>query len=245
MPVDFHDMNITADVIFLPQPSLDFSKAQDIFRAISHETGMRSFEHIGSKTVMKTPVDEKQESRLVLLRDRMSFSSSVVSGVSSIDKPIFRKNLRIVAEECFDKINIPFSVTRVWQIEVLLPISQLESGGISDTRVFLAEHAMGLDAQRKILPYFGRPAQTFGLRLVFPPNLGTPEDLLLNSFDLRLESYNRDPKYFFINNSATFPAPMFKGDYDLLDKELEEAEKFVKENVRDFLLQFDSNAQGE
>ena len=240
MSVDFHDMKKVTDVIFLPQPSLDFRQAQDIFSAITPGIDMRSFEHIGSKTVMKTPVDEKQESRLVLLRDRMSFSSSVVSGVSSIDKSIFRKNLRIVAEECFNKINIPFSVARVWQIEVLLPISQLESGGISDTRVFLAEHAMGLNAKRQILPHFGRPAQTFGLRFVFPPTENS-----LNSFDLRLESYNRDSGYFFINNFATFPKPMFKDDYDLLDEELEEAEKFVKENVRDFLQQFDSNAQGE
>lgn len=244
MPVDFHDMSITADIIFLPQPFLDFDKAQEIFTSISSETGMCVFQHLGNKAVMETPPEEKYGSRLVLLKDRISFSSSVVSGVSSIDEPIFRKNLIFVTKECFNRINIPFSVTRVWQIEVLLPISQLESGEISDTREFLAEHAMGLNAERQILPYFGRPAQTFGLRLVFPPNLGAPEDLL-NSFDLRLESYNRDSKYFFINNSATFPVPMFKGNYDLLDKELEEAERFVKENVRKFLSQFDSNAQGE
>jgi hypothetical protein len=234
MPVDFHDMKLSTDIIFLPQPhAVDFAKAQEIFGAISNVVGLRRFQHERDRAVMDSPLEDKEVTSLALMKDRISFSTAIVVGVSSIDADQFSQNLKFVAEECFNRMNIPFSVARAWDVELLLSVSKMGSREVSDARRFLVERAMHLEGEQ-IAPHFGRPAQMVGMRFLFPPTPQSPD----NSFDVRIESFARDPGYFFISNNATFAAPLPRGNYEVLESELKRAEEFVKENVTKFLLQF-------
>lgn len=80
----------------------------------------------------------------------------------------------------------------------------------------------------------GRPTSLHGLRLLFPP---TKERL--HKFNVRVECYLRDPRSIYIENVATFQAPIQLASLDLIGTHLEAAAQFVSSNICEFLSRFD------
>jgi len=232
--LEFLDLGIAADLIYLPQPTREpDTTVREIFLEVSKVVDLHGFRDEHDKVVMESRPEQSQQFRLILGRDRISFSSYYASTVFSVSKELFAKHLKTITGICFDKLKIPFSVARIWKIDVLLPVGKIGCPDMQDSRIYLAEQVMHHNASEQIGTHFKRPAQTFGIHLLFPP-VGNWQ----NAFDIKIESFNRDPGYVFICNTATFPAPLIMGNYEPLDKELNETEEFIKNNAADFLLQF-------
>ncbi len=104
-----------------------------------------------------------------------------------------------------------------------------------DSREFLKQGVFGFGAE---LSDFGREAQLFGLRLVFPPSSETP-----NAFTLRIESYAGDPRSLFLENQASFGPTVLTRGLEPLGVNIETTYQFLVQRVLAFLGHFDARTE--
>lgn len=100
-----------------------------------------------------------------------------------------------------------------------------------DTRVFLREAMFGFGEE---LSVFGRDPSLFGLRLAFPPTPTSPQ-----AFELRTESYQRDPRSLFIEVQATFP-PIPLDALERLATNVRDTYAFLTDKALPFVARFDA-----
>jgi len=82
---------------------------------------------------------------------------------------------------------------------------------------------------------FSRPIHGIGLRIVLPP---IPNEQ--NEYNIRIESLLSEMGKIFLENQARFLAPLqLQGKYlDNIKAEINKADKFLKDNVCNFLEQY-------
>jgi hypothetical protein len=80
----------------------------------------------------------------------------------------------------------------------------------------------------------GRPTSLVGFRMLFPATKDRPQ-----KFNVRVETYFKDPRSLYIENIATFQAPVQSTGLDVLRQNVEAAAEFVAVNVCQFLNQYD------
>ncbi|MBL8898949.1 MAG: hypothetical protein JNM84_15015 [Planctomycetes bacterium] len=104
----------------------------------------------------------------------------------------------------------------------------------ADAREYLAHGMWSIPRER--LAVIGRPAQLLGYRAVYPQ---TPTDPSL--YQLRVESFQNDPRSLFIELGATFAATQadFAPTPTELRANVEKAHGFLHRRVLPFLEQFD------
>ncbi len=84
-----------------------------------------------------------------------------------------------------------------------------------------------------------RPTQIFGLRLVFPATVSQ-----LHQFNVRIESYSKDPQSVFLENVGVFKMPpLQQQQLGALQENMEKTSEFLGGNICKFLSQYDRRAE--
>lgn len=102
---------------------------------------------------------------------------------------------------------------------------------------FLAENLIRVQPAR--IEPLGRPTSFMGLRLFFPATADQP-----GKFNVRVETYLRDPRSLYLENVAMFQAPIKPSNVAELGQQVETAVNFVSNNLWSFLTQFDIPREG-
>ena len=163
---------------------------------------------------------------LVFQRDRIIVSEDWVTS----DAAEFSDVVSRIAEMAAEELRIQFFINQIAVVRALFTPSNFP-----DSRVFLGDNLCGLKG--KLSENFpSRPAATFGLRFSFPPTRDDPI-----SFNVRMESYNRDPSQIFVEASShPVPRGPIKPDEgDRIMENISRAERFIMEDLFQFLDQFD------
>lgn len=100
-----------------------------------------------------------------------------------------------------------------------------------DSRTFLREGVLGFDEE---LEHFARPAELFGLRMVFPP---TTEEQ--NAFTLRIESFANDPRSTFLETQGSFSPINIAQGLEVVSNNIEATYDFLIDRALPFLGRFD------
>lgn len=100
-----------------------------------------------------------------------------------------------------------------------------------DAREFLSQRMFGFQDE---INQFGRAAQLYGLRLVFPPGEGET-----NAFGLRIESYNADTRSLFLEVQGTFGPTIVARGLEPLGERVRDAYAFLTERVLPFVARFE------
>lgn len=100
-----------------------------------------------------------------------------------------------------------------------------------DSREFMREGLFGFAEE---LESFGRRAELYGLRLVFPP---TPEEP--NAHALRVESFTSDSRSLFLENQASFAPILVARGLEVLAENVATAYDFLVERSLSFVGRFD------
>ena len=155
--------------------------------------------------------------------DRIQFTEDHV-GIS-VDQ--FAEKVTTSLREAVDVLRIPiFLVQQVTVRLTTTPHSQKSASEFLGNRVFRVEPDQ--------LESFGRPGSIFGFRLLFPPTAGAPQ------YNVRIESYMRDPRALYIENVGTFKTPIPMGQIDTVAANIETTAEFLSSKVLPFVGQFES-----
>ncbi len=124
--------------------------------------------------------------------------------------------------------NISFFIVNNIAIRKLINIP-----GVNDTREFIIKNMFSLNEEK--LNVFQRPLHLIGTRILFP----AMSQLDIDSFDIKIETSIEDFKTFFIEIKGIFPKPFdFSTESNLVTGNINKTEKFLSENVINFILQF-------
>ena len=141
---------------------------------------------------------------------------------------VLKTNIASLVKGAYNFLRIPFFVSQVSVIRRLY-----QPTNFKDARVFLGNNMCGL--KDRLFPVFNRPVHIFGLRFSFPPfkerKIG---------YDLRIESYARNPQLIFVENVGIYNEPLTVDRINLMLNNLEQTNRFIEENVLRFLEQFDN-----
>lgn len=140
----------------------------------------------------------------------------------------FWKIASYVIEKTVLGLNIPLFFFRQYTLRfTATPLKE------KDSRVFLGNVVCGLNDDS--LKPFSRPIHGFGLRILLPP---LPNEQ--NEYNIRVESLLSETTKIFLENQARFLVPLqLQGKYlDNIKAEINKTDKFLKDNVCDFLEQY-------
>jgi hypothetical protein len=103
-----------------------------------------------------------------------------------------------------------------------------------DGRDFLSQRliAPGTEAWQA----FGRPLQSLGVRLVFPPHEDARE-----TYHVRIETWPQDPRSVWVENTGSFAGPIAVGDAPLLANLLYSTYRYLTGPICDFLARLDTH----
>jgi hypothetical protein len=163
--------------------------------------------------------------RCIIRNDRII----IINDFTALSLDGFSREAEDVIKKTINSLQIPLFVFRQYTIRVTTSLLKDK-----DARIFLGEKVCSLNEDK--LQYLKRPIHGFGVRLVFPP-LQTNQ----NEFNIRIESFLQNTQKIFMENQARFLVPLqTQGNnyWPIIKKELDEVYNFLKNNISDFLTQY-------
>lgn len=165
-------------------------------------------------------------SLVAFLADRIQLREEL-SGLTCED---FALRVRQIAEQAASRRGIPMFTAQQVTIRCLI-----NPRAYRDSRSFLREGMFGFTHQTDAL---GRTPQLYGLRLAFPPDAHSPD-----SYVLRIESFNRDPRSLFLENQGNF-GPMISGaSLPVVEENVRATYAFLRERAIPFVERFDARQE--
>lgn len=214
-----------ADLIFPPQ-NHDQEALQKVHGVVFRDAECRyqNFQVVPGGAQMANPVREPTTvSSCSILRDRIQVREEK-TGISQDD---FRSRVLRIAKISVNYLNIPAFIVRQFIIRTLV-----NPRNIQDSREFLAGSVIKA-ADEDFEPLEKRP-DLIGLRLAF--NAASPLEGINN---IRIESFNQDPRSLFIENVATYRKPITATSSEEIGKDFDDAYAYVGRCVVPFIARFD------
>jgi hypothetical protein len=133
-----------------------------------------------------------------------------------------------VTNTAFQTLGIPTTLAQVFVVRSLIAPRHFRDG-----REFLSRRlvAPGADAWQS----FGRPLQSLGVRLVFPPQPGGRD-----TFQVRIETWPQDARSLWLENTGSFTGPVAASDTPQLAELLHQSYRYLCGPVCDFLATLDT-----
>lgn len=152
----------------------------------------------------------------------------ILNDFTSYTLQSFWKTSSDVLKKAINILQIPLFFFR--QYTVRLAATPLKE---KDSRVFLGSKVCGFEDSK--LKRLGRPMHGCGIRFVFPRSRDNQSE-----YTIRVESLLKDIGQIFLENQARFFVPIqLQGNYlENIKEELNKTYSFLKENVSDFLVQY-------
>jgi hypothetical protein len=177
--------------------------------------------------VLSNPTSQPQAvSSVSFLRDRIQFREEL-TGLTT--EEFVRRVEGTSAQAC------PARDVQIFTAQVVTVRTLVNPKHFKDSREFLRQGVFGFGAE---LGDFGREAQLFGLRLVFPPGEKAP-----NAFTLRIESYAGDSRSLYLENQGSFGPVLLNRGLEALGANIEATYRFIVDRVLAFLGHFDARTE--
>lgn len=169
------------------------------------------------------PMQQQQVSAVTLMPDRIQVQEEMTE--LSLDGYLDR--LAVVAEAACEELRIPQVNAQQCTVRSLV-----SPRSVADSREFLAGRVLG--AQGEPLEGIGRPVGMVGIRFMFPQTEDDP-----SVFNVRVESYNADPRSLFLEVAAVFPGNVEPQELGALTSNVQRTYDFLESNLCDFVARFD------
>jgi hypothetical protein len=200
------------------------AKLREVYGAVCARCGYENFLRIqGGARIERRNPEEEGFSQLNVLGDRIQLTEDHTG--TSVDA--FAKKVIAVLEVALPALKIPFLLVQQNSVRIVATPNNFRSAS-----EFLALSLFKVDAEK--LKPLGRPANVFGMRLLFPPTKEQPEN-----YNVRVESYVRDAKALYIENVGTFKAPIQTSSLSIVETNLAKTSEFLTTNVMEFLSAYD------
>ena len=187
----------------------------------------RNFAVTGEAVVLSNPTSQPSAvSSATFQKDRFQFREEL-TGLTT--EEFVRRVLETCALVCQAR------GVQIFTAQVVTIRTLVNPRHFKDSREFLKQGVFGFGSE---LTDFGREAQLFGLRLVFPPSSEAP-----NSFTLRIESFAGDPRSLFLENLANFGPTVVTRGLEPLGTNIESTYRFLVQRVLAFLAHFDARTE--
>lgn len=188
------------------------------------EPAYTSFAVTPAGAVLSNPVAQPgANSYAAFLADRFQFREEL----SSLTYDDFAVRVRAISDQVSGLRNIQvFTAQHVTVRTLVNPRS------FSDSRTYLKQGMFGFDDEPRA---FGRDAQLYGYRMVFPPDENNS-----NLFMLKIESFNNDPRSLYIENQASFGQVLVAGGLEPIEQNILATYRFVVDNTLKFVGCFDA-----
>lgn len=217
---------LVVELFFVPA-GIEDKKARQIFDRISDTHNITTFSSLpGEGIIMETNKGQAGIINYKIMKDR------VVMVYEFCDKSL-NYYVGLVSDfiDIFKNItNISFYIVHNITLRKLVNIP-----GVNDTREFIIKNIYSLKDEN--LKPFGRPLHLIGTRIFFPATSNEN----IESFDSKIETSLEDLKTFFIENKGIFPRPvnlLLPSDNNIINNNIDKTEKFLSENIINFILQF-------
>ena len=140
----------------------------------------------------------------------------------------FATRLVNVATTAFQTLGITASLAQQFTVRSLIAPRHFRDG-----REFMSQRliAPGNDAWQT----FGRPLQSLGIRLVFPPH-----EQARDTYHVRVETWPQDPRSLWIENTGSFAGPVAIGDAPQFANLLDATYRYLTGPVCNFLATLDT-----
>ncbi|HDT15520.1 MAG TPA: hypothetical protein ENN55_04855 [Firmicutes bacterium] len=226
MDISHSLLAVVVEVIFMPKKMED-RVCRGIFDKISDNHGIISYTNAKGIAVMSSAEEKSNLIRYRIAGDRMLLTYEFTKNSLNYYNGLIGDFIDIFAKDT--GINVFAAHNTV--IRKNAKITDLP-----DSREYLLRKVLGFDDAK--LTAFKRPLHLAGTRIFFPP---IKEDK--SSFDIKIESSLEDPRNLFIENRGIFAyAVDYKKNRDEIARSMEKTDKFIAENVMDFLSRFDKEA---
>ncbi len=176
--------------------------------------------------VLSNPAHRPQSvSQVTFLPDRIQFREEL----TALTPETFGERVLQVVEAA-----VPLRGIQVLSTSQVVLRSLVNPRHWRDSREFMQQAVLGVDEELETL---GRVPGTYGLRLSFPP--GDAEN---RPVDLRVESYNADPRSLFLEvRAAHGPIPVPQG-LPTLREHVDATYRFLTDRALPFVGRFDARA---
>jgi len=173
------------------------------------------------------PVAPNSVSQVAFREDRVQIREEI----TSLTVEDFAARVGEVGQKLATARSIPVFVGQVVTLRSLV-----NPQGYDDARQYLKEGMFGFEDEPET---FGRPANLFGLRMVFPAS----EDET-TTFGLRIESFASDPRSLFVEVQGTFGPVLTQRDLAPLGERVLETYRFLTTRALSFIKRFDASNRG-
>jgi hypothetical protein len=183
----------------------------------------KSFNFSPTGAVLSNPVSRPGEvSTAAFLTDRFQFREELTS--LTVDE--FAQRVQTISARVAELV--PVQVFTAQQVTVRTLVNPRH---FKDSRAYLRDGMFGFAEQ---VESFGRTAELYGLRLVFPPPAEEP-----NAHALRIESFSSDARSLFLENQASFAPILVARGLEILSENVATAYAFLVDRSLSFVGRFD------
>lgn len=199
-------------------------KLREIYNEVCGTCGYENFLRVqGGARIEKRNPEGEGLSQLTLLGDRIQLTEDHTA--TSTEQ--FGKKVVAVLSTVLPALGIPFLLVQQNKVRATSTPNSCKTAA-----EFLARRVFSIRPEQ--LEPLGRPTSIFGFRLVFPGQAGNPEN-----FNVRIESYVRDPQALYIENVGTFKSPIQPSTLSIIEDNLRVTSTFISDNILNFLSLYD------
>lgn len=199
-------------------------KLRAVYNEVCNSCGYEDFTRLqGGAQIERRDPESQSFSRLKLLRERIQ----ITEDHTGVTVEQFAKKATAVLSSVLPQLEIPVLLVQQNTVRVISTPNNYGSAA-----EYLARSVFKIDEEQ--LQSFGRPTSLFGFRLVFPMAKGHPEN-----FNVRVESYVRDPQALYIENVGTFKTPIQHSTLQTVENNLNLTSDFIGDRVVHFLSHYD------
>ena len=212
------------ELIHLPSKHA-FEDLREVYNRISTICGYENFTRLPNGARLERGEGETGEiSSVTFLNDRVKM---VEENIATSLEQISEKFVAVL-EGCMPVLKIPFFLVQQYTVRVITtPNTYRQASEFIGKSLFRISN--------EDVAVLERPTNIFGLRLVFPPTKKQ-----LHHFNVRIESYTRDPRSIYLENVGTFKTPVQRGpQLKRIPSDIQKTSEFLTVNLCRFLSQYD------
>ena len=213
--LDPSTLGVSIELIPLPiQVSLDHLKA--IYMEVSSICGYENFTRVGEGARLETAASpEKGASRVTFSRDRITFQEEG----ATVGSDLLTRKIHEVVRSLAKRVQVPVIVARTRNHRTLISVP-----GEATASDWLSLSVINVE-QEAYNP-LGRPVRASGIRLQMPAQKNDEAMHLL-----RIEEWLKNPRLLFVEDTATWRAPMPLDQISRLAGDFKEAEELMVVNI--------------
>ena len=216
-------ISLVAEFIYMPTTH-SAEKLREVYSEVCRTCGYENFTRIqGGARIEARETDGAGFSQLNVMADRVQ----LIEDHTGISVEQFGKKIVEALSIVLSAINVPVLLVQQNKVRVTTTPSRYKTA--SD---FLARSVFKFQSEQ--LEPLGRPNSVGGFRMAFPGTTQNPE-----AFNVRIESYVRDPRALYIENVGTFKTPIQHSTLQTVENNLNLTSDFIGDRVVHFLSQYD------